>query len=119
MLGAINVILVAGMVLVSALFYRYVAKISELVTQMKRDVEELQNSKAEEPRLLAQEPGLRVAIEIVDPVALAKRESKLAQVAADIAPNLVAREVYKQIREEIALAVEKRGIDANVTIIML
>lgn len=64
----------------------------------------------------SQKPEFRISIEIIDPIALANRESKLARIATGIAPDFVTKEVYKQVRKEIILIMKERGVDANVTL---
>jgi hypothetical protein len=60
----------------------------------------------------------RVSIEIIDPISLANRESKLARIASNFAPDLITKEVYKQLQKEVMLVMEKRNIKSSVTIII-
>jgi len=69
-----------------------------------------------ESQLSSEKPEFRISIEVIDPIGLANRESKLARIATGIAPNFVTKEVYKQVRKEIILIMKERGVDANVTI---
>lgn len=114
----INSILIAGIVILTGFFYQYVKKTSALADQIKRDVKALrQSKKVDKPAPDDLKPDFRVVIEVVDPVALACRESKAARFVEDIAPVYLTREVYKQLQKEFTLAMKERGIDANVTLV--
>ena len=113
-----NSILIAGIFILIWLFYFYVKKTSALTDQIKRDAKELrQQLKMDKPAHDNPKPDFRVIIEVVDPIALACRESKAARFVTDIAPVYLTREVYKQLQKEFILAMQERGIDANVTLI--
>ena len=62
------------------------------------------------------DPQLRLVIKIKDPIALAKRESKFARMAIGIAPAFIIKEVYKQLRKEVVMALEEQEVDADVII---
>ncbi len=114
----INSILIAGIFILSGFFYKYVKKTSTLVDQVKKDVKEFgQSQKMDKPAPDDPKPDFRVVIEVVDPLALACRESKAARFVEDIAPVYLTREVYKQLQKEFTLAMKERGIEANVTLI--
>lgn len=119
MLIAIDIILIGGILIVSLLSYQCAVRISAMIAQIKQDAQELQDLRIDESQSLSHKPEYRVAVEVIDPVALARRESKLAWVVAGVAPDYITREVYKHIQEEIALAMEERGIDASITLFKL
>ncbi len=114
----INSILVAGIFILIRIFYQYEKKTSTLIDKIKKDAKELrQQIKMGEPETDDPKPDFRVVIEVVDPIALACRESKAARFVTDIAPVYLTREVYKQLQKEFILAMKEREIDANVTLI--
>lgn len=114
----INSVLIVGIIILTGFFYVYVKKTSSLIDQIKRDAKTLrQIQKTDKPASDAPKPDFRVVIEVVDPIALACRESKVARFVTDIAPIYLTREVYKQLQKEFILAMEERGIGANVTLI--
>lgn len=116
----INSILIAGIVILTGIFYVYVKKTSTLIDQIKRDAKALrENLKMEKQAPDDPKPDFRVVIEVIDPIALACRESKVARFVTDIAPVYLTREVYKQLQKEFTLAMEERGIGANVTLISI
>jgi hypothetical protein len=114
----INTILISGIFILIWCFYFYVKKTSALTDQIKREAKELrQQLKMNKPTHDHPKPDFRVVIEVVDPIALACRESKAARFVTDIAPVYLTREVYKQLQKEFTLAMKERGIDSNVTLI--
>jgi len=113
-----NSVLIVGIIILTWLFYFYVKKTSTLIDQIKRDAKELrQQLKMDKPAPDNPKPDFRVVIEVVDPIALACRESKAVRLITDIAPVYLTREVYKQLQKEFTLAMKERRIDANVTLI--
>lgn len=123
MSDAVNIVLLLAIAGAALFFYQYLRKTSQLVTQMQKDIKELQHSlqieQTEESPSVPPKPEFRIAIEIIDPLALATRESKLAPVVAGIAPTFVTKRVYTGLQKRISLAMEQGGVDANVTILML
>lgn len=61
-------------------------------------------------------PTLECVIRVRDPLAVAKQESQLAWTVTGIAPHLITREVYRQVREESQALLAERRIDADVRI---
>ena len=61
-------------------------------------------------------PTLECVIRLRDPLEVAEKESKMAWTVTGIAPNLVTREVYRQVREESLVMLANREIDADVLI---
>ncbi len=61
-------------------------------------------------------PTLECVIRLRDPLEVAEKESKLAWTVTGIAPNLVTREVYRQVREESLVMLARREIDADVLV---
>jgi hypothetical protein len=60
-----------------------------------------------------------LSIEINDPIGLAHKESKLARMLTEYAPNFIVGEVYRHVRKEIKKTMKERGIDATIRIISL
>jgi len=54
---------------------------------------------------------LRLIMKINDPLGLAKKESKMARMFSGLAPELIKKEVYKRIGQEIIESLKDRGID--------
>ena len=118
---AINSILIAAVIAISLFFYRYSVRTSKVVAKLQEDIGELQRrlktAGIVESPLVSERPGYQLAIEIVDPIEIAKRESALARYVNRIVPDLLTREVYKQVQSELSLALKERGIETNMRII--
>jgi hypothetical protein len=118
MVTIINAFLTIGILVLSVYFYRYIKQTSLLISRITSDVKTLRQAQnMDSPSPDNPRPDFRVVIEVVDPIALACRESKAARLITDIAPVYLTREVYKQLQKEFTLAMKERGIDANVTLI--
>lgn len=56
-----------------------------------------------------------IAVEILNPMELARRESRLAGTAATLAPRLLERIVYARAAEQIAEQLRAEGVQAHVS----
>ncbi|MDM8517096.1 hypothetical protein QUF76_12915 [Desulfobacterales bacterium HSG16] len=123
MLFGLTVILALALLTVSVCFYRYTVKSSALISRLKRENEEFlpdsMISEIVDDQSVSQKPQLRVAIEVLDPIHIARRESKLACLVTGIIPDFVTKEVYKNVQKEVSISMKERDIDANVTILKL
>lgn len=61
-------------------------------------------------------PTMRVTVTLHDPVAVAKRQSIPAQFVGDLAPSLISKKVYQQVKREIAKSMEEHDIEADIQI---
>ena len=118
---AVSIILILGLLTTLYFIYQYITKISTLVIDIKKAFKELEQPiEIETPKktnLLPPPCEFRVTIEIVDPITLANKESKLAKVVSNIAPNFITKEVYKKVQDEVALSLQERGIESNVMVV--
>jgi len=123
MLVFINIVLFVVIVFVSVRIYNYVMGISEQSLQLQKDVKELGQQlkigNTKDAKRLPLKSEFRIAIEIVDPIALARKESAVARIATEIAPHYVTKEVYKRFTEEITDAMKDKGIDINISLLTL
>ncbi len=110
MLYAVSIFLFVGIVVESAFFYNYVK-----ATRPARDCDLLPESNVRADK----GPEYRVAIEILDPISVARRESKLARLVTDLAPTLITKEVYKRVQKEVGESMDQRGIESKVTVITM
>lgn len=62
---------------------------------------------------LEREPQLVLTLQVVDPIALAKRESRSARVLADRLPVMVTRMVYQEVMKEVEAELEARDIEVD------
>lgn len=98
------------LVLVAAfgwLLYQYRDQ-ARLLQQAQETLAEL--SSADTPQ---REPELMLTLRVVDPIALAKRESRSARVLAETLPVMVRRMVYQQVMDEVEAELRDREIDVD------
>ena len=60
-----------------------------------------------------------LSIEIKDPIGIAQKESRLARMLTEHAPNFIIGQVYQHVRKEIKETMKARGIDATIRTISL
>lgn len=63
-----------------------------------------------------QEPELVITLRVLDPIALAKRESRSARVLADKLPVMVRKMVYQEVMKELEEEMTEREIDVEMQI---
>lgn len=59
------------------------------------------------------EPQLALTLQVVDPIAVARRESRSARVLADRLPVMVTRLVYQEVMKELQKELEERDIQVT------
>ena len=67
-------------------------------------------------RLSGRAPEMMLTLKVVDPIALAKRESKSARLLADRLPVMVRKMVYQQVMREVGEELEERDIKVEMNI---
>ena len=63
-----------------------------------------------------QEPELVITLQVLDPIALAKRESRSARVLADKLPVMVRKMVYQEVMKELEEEMTEREIEVDMQI---
>ena len=63
-----------------------------------------------------QEPELVITLRVLDPIALAKRESRSARVLADKLPVMVRKMVYQEVMKELEEEMMERDIEVDMQI---
>ncbi|MHA7925892.1 MAG: hypothetical protein ACX936_11865 [Marinobacter sp.] len=63
-----------------------------------------------------QEPELFITLRVLDPIALAKRESRSARVLADKLPVMVRKMVYQEVMKELEEEMTEREIEVDMQI---
>lgn len=64
----------------------------------------------------AQDPQLILTLKVMDPIALAKRESRSARMLADRLPVMVRKMVYQEVMKELEQELYDRDIDVEMRI---
>lgn len=67
-------------------------------------------------RLSSREPRLVLTLRVLDPIAVAKRESRSARILADRLPVMVQKMVYQQIMKEVGEELAARDIDVELNV---
>ncbi|SDW65674.1 hypothetical protein [Marinobacter mobilis] len=62
------------------------------------------------------EPEMMLTVKVLDPILVAKRESRSARVVADRLPVMVTKMVYQRVMQEVAQEMEQREIDVEMKI---
>jgi len=57
------------------------------------------------------EPELVLTLKVLDPIAVAKRESRSARILADRLPVMVSKMVYQEVMKELDQELQEREID--------
>ena len=75
--------------------------------------------KSRNTRTNAEEPYIRMLVEVKNPIALAHRESPVAKLASGTAPNLVIKKVYEQVVAQTKDQLREKNVEAEVSIVVL
>lgn len=97
----------------AALIWRQARGLRGRVDALGRDVAAADD---EVRQAIASREGMCLIVEVADPLAVAAAHSRLAGPASGVAPGLVRRRVYEQLRRELDEQLRDRGIDARVEI---
>lgn len=68
------------------------------------------------PSHLEKEPDLVLTLKVLNPIAVAKRESRSARVLADKLPVMIRKMVYQGVMKELEEEMVERGIDVEMNI---
>lgn len=72
--------------------------------------------KQESNRFRDLEPEMMLTVKVLDPILVAKRESRSARVVADRLPVMVTKMVYQQVMQEVAREMGERDIAVEMKI---
>lgn len=75
-----------------------------------------QTIEGDEISSLEKEPDLVLTLKVLNPIAVAKRESRSARVLADKLPVMVRKMVYQGVMKELEEEMVERGIDVEMHI---
>ena len=100
-------VLTVLLVLFSAFLCWQVLEQRKVITRMMEDDDIAESG---------QEPELVITLRVLDPIALAKRESRSARVLADKLPVMVRKMVYQEVMKELEEEMEERDIGVEMHI---
>ncbi|WP_162628806.1 hypothetical protein [Marinobacter bohaiensis] len=63
-----------------------------------------------------EEPYLVLTVRVLDPLGVARRESRSARIMADHMPNMISRRVYQEVMREVGAELTSRGIEAEMNV---
>lgn len=78
--------------------------------------QELQAADSELAGLLSEVGGSRLVVEVLNPLVLARQNSRLAGALSGVAPRMIRRRVYGEVATEMKRVLGERGVDARVEI---
>src|SRR5690554_4907978 len=64
----------------------------------------------------SQDPELILTLRVLDPISLAKRESRTGRLLADRLPVMTRKMVYQEVMKELEVELEERDIDVEMHI---
>ena len=64
----------------------------------------------------SQDPELILTLRVLDPICLAKRESRTGRLLADRLPVMTRKMVYQEVMKELEVELEERDIDVEMHI---
>lgn len=89
----------------------------QLRSQRKALAEAMENLNAfDEDAPSIRDPEMVLTLKVVDPIALAKQQSRSARILADRLPVMVRKMVYQQVMAELGEELNRRGIDVDMRI---
>lgn len=88
------------------------------VTEQRKLISRMmaQTVESEHQSLLEKEPELILTLKVLNPIAVAKRESRSARVLADKLPVMIRKMVYQGVMKELEEEMVERGIEVEMHI---
>lgn len=101
---------VIGLLIAAIVLYRQLKRQGEMLESALSRIESLNGGRRNE------EPQMVLTVRVLDPIAVAKRESRSARIVADHLPNMVCRRVYQQVMREVGAELAERGVEAEMKV---
>ena len=103
-------------------FYHLMCQMNELVSSLDQELIELRkqlNYETSSDQMPSIEPRMQMVIELNDPIGVAARESKMAELVGHIAPNLLKKKVYEMAIEEAKKELARYNVEGKVELVIL
>ncbi|MBU2875093.1 hypothetical protein [Marinobacter salexigens] len=89
----------------------------QVIEQRKIVAHAITETKQKDPLFdLDKKPELILTLKVLNPIDVAKRESRSARVLADKLPVMVRKLVYQEVMKELEVEMVERGIDVELNI---
>lgn len=107
--------------ILSILFLLLLALTALLWWQVRRQRDQLQAAKDQLAALAGhagddREPEMVITLKVIDPIGLARRESRSARLLANHLPVMVRKMVYQEVIKELEEELRERQIEADMAI---
>lgn len=106
----------AALGMVWLLLNRAHKRLGRLESQIAAMGQELDAADRELAGLLAEVGGSRIVVEILNPLVLAKDNSRLAGALSGVAPRMVRRRVYGEVAREMKRILGDYGVEARLDV---
>ena len=91
-------------------------RLGQLEQQIATMGRELQAADSELAGLLSEVGGSRIVVEVLNPLVLARENSRLAGALSGVAPRMIRRRVYGEVASEMKRILAEYGVDARLDI---
>lgn len=114
LLGLVFAAALAGLWALLTRARRRLAGLEQQIAAMGR---ELQAADSELAGLLSEVGGSRIVVEVLNPLVLARDNSRLAGALSGVAPRLIRRRVYSEVASEMKrVLADEHGVEARLEI---
>lgn len=94
------------------LLLRYTLQQKQALQAALSDMKQL----SEDSDSLRTDPEMVLTIKVLNPIEVAKRESRSARIVAPHMPVTVRKMVYKQVMRELGMELTERGIESEINV---
>jgi len=113
----LDIVVLLAVVGLAVLVVQAYMRLRGMRARVNRLAADLDNADAEVQRALADTGGRRLVIDVLNPLAVARANSRVGAQVAGVAPGLVRNRVYEEIQRELGEQLSERGIDAEIEIV--
>lgn len=110
-------LLLAACVGVACGLWRAQRRLQQLEHALAETAGDYDRAGIEVGELMASIAGSRIVIEVLEPISLARRESRFAGPIAGLAPGFINRRVYATVAREVRQQLAAREVEARVEVL--
>lgn len=114
-------VLVALLALLMGVVLHYWFAVRKALKKAHQEILHLRSLALETPHWSnkTEQPYIRMVVEVLNPIEVAHRESSLAKLVSNTAPNVVVKKVYERVVRETIEEMKKKNVEANVSLLVL